>query len=75
MFTNNDAQDELLGALSAKQPKLVASAVTALKEIVRLYGTKTVQPKPILKSISKIFGHSDKNVRAEVSPTFLFFFC
>ncbi|CAB4441999.1 unnamed protein product [Rhizophagus irregularis] len=56
---------DVLGGLSAKQPKLVATTVSALKEIIRLYGTKTVNVKPILKTIPKIFAHTDKNVRSE----------
>ena len=34
---------------------------------IRQYGIKTVNPKPLLKIIPKLFGHTDKNVRAEVS--------
>ncbi|CAG8714523.1 7634_t:CDS:10, partial [Racocetra persica] len=55
----------VLGGLNAKQPKIVSTTVFALKEIIRLYGAKTVTVKPILKKLSKIFGHTDKNVRAE----------
>ncbi|CAG8735004.1 17874_t:CDS:2, partial [Funneliformis caledonium] len=55
----------VLAGLNAKQPKLVATAVHALKEIIRLYGAKTVNVKPILKTIPKIFAHTDKNVRSE----------
>lgn len=29
------------------------------------YGAKTVDPKPVLKSLPKLFTHADKNVRAE----------
>ncbi|CAG8557067.1 17160_t:CDS:10, partial [Dentiscutata erythropus] len=60
--------EDVLGGLNAKQPKIVATTVLALKEIIRhlvLYGAKTVNVKPILKTLSKIFGHTDKNVRAE----------
>ncbi|CAO1624883.1 unnamed protein product [Parajaminaea phylloscopi] len=56
---------DVLAGLSAKQPKLVAGAVTALTELVRGFGPKQVHPKTILKSLPQIFGHSDKNVRAE----------
>ncbi|CAG8566334.1 15597_t:CDS:2 [Funneliformis caledonium] len=55
----------VLAGLNAKQPKLVATAVHALKEIIRLYGAKTVNVKPILKTIPKIFAHTDKDVRSE----------
>nr|XP_031863914.1 uncharacterized protein CI109_000558 [Kwoniella shandongensis]KAA5530986.1 hypothetical protein CI109_000558 [Kwoniella shandongensis] len=57
---------DLLAGLNAKLPKAVAGAITVLKEIVESFG---IQPmgniKPLLKSLSKIFAHSDKNVRAE----------
>ncbi|KAF8582676.1 microtubule associated protein [Ramaria rubella] len=56
---------DLLPGLSAKQPKAVAGTVTALKELIRQFGTQTVPPPPILKALPKIFGHSDKTVRAE----------
>lgn len=32
---------------------------------ISAYGPKVVPPKMILKNLPKIFGHSDKNVRAE----------
>ncbi|KAJ7658718.1 armadillo-type protein [Mycena polygramma] len=56
---------DLLPGLSAKQPKTVAGCVLALKEILRLFGTQTTPPPPILKALPKIFSHSDKTVRAE----------
>ncbi|KAJ7063272.1 microtubule associated protein [Mycena amicta] len=57
--------NDILPGLSAKQPKAVAGCVVALKEIVRLFGVQTTPPPPILKALPKIFGHSDKTVRAE----------
>ncbi|KAG0164625.1 Microtubule-associated protein, microtubule dynamics during spindle orientation [Apophysomyces sp. BC1034] len=57
----------VLPGLGAKQPKLVTQVVVVLKEFVRQYGIKKVSPKPILKTIPKMFGHTDKNVRAEAS--------
>ncbi|MCO5585355.1 hypothetical protein L7F22_039288 [Adiantum nelumboides] len=50
---------------SAKQPKVVVTAVTALTQLVRDFGPKQVTLKPILKKLPDLFGHSDKNVRAE----------
>ena len=35
--------------------------------IYHAYGVKIVDPKPILKQLPKVFGHADKNVRAEAS--------
>lgn len=31
------------------------------------YGVKIIEPKPSLKALPKVFGHADKNVRAEAS--------
>ncbi|KAJ6630768.1 hypothetical protein B0H10DRAFT_2160163 [Mycena sp. CBHHK59/15] len=56
---------DILPGLGAKQPKTVAGCVLALKEIIRLFGTQTTPPPPILKALPKIFSHSDKTVRAE----------
>ncbi|CAO3632931.1 unnamed protein product [Cunninghamella echinulata] len=33
--------------------------------MIRQFGAKAVNPKPVVKSLSKLFGHTDKNVRAE----------
>lgn len=57
----------LLPEINNKQPKLVAAVISAIKEIIRLFGGKVINTKPILKHLSKMFGHSDKNVRAEAS--------
>ncbi|RDX56874.1 ARM repeat-containing protein [Lentinus brumalis] len=57
--------ENILPGLGAKQPKAVTGAVTALKEIVKSFGTSVVPPPPVLKALPKIFGHSDKTVRAE----------
>ncbi|KAK2466947.1 hypothetical protein APHAL10511_001205 [Amanita phalloides] len=57
--------NDILPGLSAKQPKTVAGCVSALKEIVHLFGIQVSPPPPILKSLPKIFSHNDKTVRAE----------
>jgi protein STU2 len=57
--------DELLPILSHKQPKIIAATLSALTAIYHAYGCKTVEPKPTLKLLPKVFGHADKNVRAE----------
>ncbi|KAK6844332.1 spindle pole body [Apiospora arundinis] len=59
--------EEILPALSAKQPKVIAAALAALTTIYHNYGCKTVDPKPVLKILPKAFGHADKNVRAEAT--------
>lgn len=57
--------EELLPFLSHKQPKVIAATLAALTAIYHNYGCKIVDPKPVLKSLPKVFGHADKNVRAE----------
>ena len=57
--------DELLPILSHKQPKIIAATLSCLREIYHAYGCKTVDPKPTLKLLPKVYGHADKNVRAE----------
>ncbi|KAG8968617.1 Microtubule-associated protein, microtubule dynamics during spindle orientation [Tulasnella sp. 419] len=56
---------DILPGLSAKQPKVVAGCVSALNEAFRAFGPKVIPPKDTLKSLPKIFGHTDKTVRAE----------
>ncbi|KAI9788351.1 MAG: Microtubule-associated protein, microtubule dynamics during spindle orientation [Peltula sp. TS41687] len=57
--------DELIPFLSHKQPKTIAATLNALTTIYHAYGCKTADPKPVLKALPKVFGHADKNVRAE----------
>ncbi|EED17434.1 spindle pole body component, putative [Talaromyces stipitatus ATCC 10500] len=57
--------EDLLPILSAKQPKSVAAGLNAITAIYHNYGCKIVDPKPVLKILPKVFGHADKNVRAE----------
>ncbi|KAJ9608129.1 hypothetical protein H2200_007117 [Cladophialophora chaetospira] len=57
--------EELLPALSHKQPKVIAATLTAITAIFHNFGIKIVEPKAVLKSLPKVFGHADKNVRAE----------
>ncbi|MCJ1354221.1 MAG: Microtubule-associated protein, microtubule dynamics during spindle orientation [Icmadophila ericetorum] len=59
--------EDLLPGLSNKQPKVVAATLAVLVTIYHNYGTKIVDPKPVLKALPKVFGHADKNVRAEAS--------
>jgi protein STU2 len=59
--------EDILPALSNKQPKVVAAALAALTSIFHNYGCKTADPKPVLKVLPKVFGHADKNVRAEAT--------
>jgi protein STU2 len=57
--------EELLPALSHKQPKVIAATLTAITAIFHNFGIKVVDPKAVLKALPKVFGHADKNVRAE----------
>jgi hypothetical protein len=66
--------DDLLPALSNKQPKVVAATLAALTTVYHEYGCKTVDPKPVLKILPKVFGHADKNVRAEATKLALEFY-
>ncbi|KAK4154785.1 armadillo-type protein [Chaetomidium leptoderma] len=59
--------EEILPVLSSKQPKVIAAALASLTQIYHNYGCKTADPKPVLKILPKVFGHADKNVRAEAT--------
>ncbi|KAI4258688.1 MAG: hypothetical protein LQ352_001114 [Teloschistes flavicans] len=56
---------DLLQCLDNKQPKIIAATLAAFTAIFHAYGIKIVDPKPVLKALPKVFGHADKNVRAE----------
>lgn len=57
--------EELLPILSHKQPKVIAATLDALAQIYHAYGCKTIEPKSVLKTLPKVYGHADKNVRAK----------
>ncbi|KAE8321826.1 armadillo-type protein [Aspergillus sergii] len=57
--------EEMLPGLSHKVPKVIAATLTGLRTIYHNFGCKIVDPKPVLKALPKVFGHADKNVRAE----------
>ncbi|KAL2128456.1 hypothetical protein VTI74DRAFT_9169 [Chaetomium olivicolor] len=59
--------EEIIPVLSNKVPKVVAAALAALTQIYHNYGCKIADPKPVLKIMPKVFGHADKNVRAEAT--------
>ncbi|KAI0196954.1 armadillo-type protein [Astrocystis sublimbata] len=59
--------EDILPAVSAKQPKVIAAALATLTTIYHNYGCKVADPKPVLKILPKAFGHADKNVRAEAT--------
>jgi hypothetical protein len=57
--------EEILPALSNKQPKVIAATLDALTQLYHAYGCKTIEPKTVLKALPKCYGHADKNVRAK----------
>lgn len=57
--------EELLPLMSHKLPKIVAATLGAFTSIYHAFGCTTVQPKPVLKILPKVYGHADKNVRSE----------
>jgi hypothetical protein len=57
--------EQLLPFLSHKLPKIIAATLTALTSMYTAFGARIVDPKPVLKQLPKLFGHADKNVRAE----------
>ncbi len=59
--------EELLPAISHKQPKVVAATLSTITAIFHNFGCKILDPKPALKILPKVFGHADKNVRAEAT--------
>ncbi|PGH28633.1 hypothetical protein GX50_08628 [[Emmonsia] crescens] len=59
--------EDLMAALSHKLPKVIAPALAALTAVFHNYGCKVIEPKPVLKALPKVFGHADKNVRAEAT--------
>ncbi|KAF9908102.1 Microtubule-associated protein, microtubule dynamics during spindle orientation [Linnemannia zychae] len=59
--------EDVLPGLDAKLPKLVATTTSVLTAIIRTYGIKGLNVKPLVKKLPPLFGHSDKNVRAEAN--------
>ena len=59
--------EELLPFFAHKQPKIIAAALGAVTAVFHAYGCKTVEPKSTVKLLPKVFGHADKNVRAEAT--------
>ncbi|KKK20091.1 putative spindle pole body component [Aspergillus rambellii] len=57
--------EEIIPLLSHKVPKVIAATLAGLTALYHNFGCKIVDPKPVLKALPKVFGHADKNVRAE----------
>ncbi|RMZ91643.1 hypothetical protein DV736_g1138, partial [Chaetothyriales sp. CBS 134916] len=69
LYVENDKPDllldDLLPALCHKQPKVAAASLAAVTAVYHSFGTRVVDPKPVLKQLPRAFGHADKNIRAE----------
>lgn len=48
-------------------PKLVAGCVNAVYQMVENFGCSVVPAKLVIPSLAKLFGHADRNVRAETT--------
>lgn len=59
--------EQLVPYFSHKMPKVIAATLTAVTAIYTAFGARTVDPKPVLKVLPGVFGHADKNVRAEAT--------
>ena len=59
-------QQELMGALEGKQPKLIQACLQLLSEILRLFGQTVLAIKPIIKEIQRLIEDRDKGVRDEM---------
>jgi len=53
--------------LNAKSPKLVSATISVLRDIFHTFGCKVANPRPVLKLLPPLFGHSDKIVRSEAT--------
>lgn len=59
--------EQIVPFFDHRLPKLVAGCVNAVFQIVESYGCNLATPKHIIPTLSKLFGHADKNVRAETT--------
>lgn len=57
--------EDILPHLAARLPKLVVGCVVALRTLVDEFGLGVISPKLLLPVLPKLFGHADRNVRAE----------
>lgn len=67
-FNSADAVlDVLTPYYENRLPKLVAGCVNAVYQMVENFGCTVVSAKLVIPSLSKLFGHADRNVRAETT--------
>ncbi|KCV70630.1 hypothetical protein H696_02987 [Fonticula alba] len=62
--TPDPVVQELLPFLDNRLPKLVAAVIAVLNDAALQFGTKTLNPRPLLACLEKIFAHSDPGVRS-----------
>lgn len=66
-----DSGDQVVEAivpyLDHRLPKLVASCVNALFQIVEQFGCGVAPPKSVIPKLPKLFAHADRTVRAETT--------
>ncbi|KAI3637761.1 hypothetical protein MIR68_004410 [Amoeboaphelidium protococcarum] len=55
----------IIEGTGSKQPKVVCACLAILNDIVKFYGSQTVDCKPIFKVLPQMFAHSDALVRNE----------
>uniref|UniRef100_A0A1Y1K5P3 TOG domain-containing protein n=1 Tax=Photinus pyralis TaxID=7054 RepID=A0A1Y1K5P3_PHOPY len=58
-------QEELIKGMDQKNPKIVAACITAVTAALKEFGSKIVNPKPLIKKIQTLFADRDKSVRDE----------
>lgn len=58
--------EKLIEAFSNKVPKAVAAALDCLLHAVGDFGPKVFDPKPLMKALPDLFGHSNAAVRTKV---------
>lgn len=71
VYIERDAPGKILElmipTLSVKSPKQVVATIKAVNEIYKEFGCAVIDPKLMIDHIPKMFGNSDKNVRAEAT--------
>eukprot|EP00698_Gefionella_okellyi_P019767 TRINITY_DN610_c0_g1_i1.p1 TRINITY_DN610_c0_g1~~TRINITY_DN610_c0_g1_i1.p1 ORF type:complete len:1892 (+),score=578.12 TRINITY_DN610_c0_g1_i1:41-5716(+) len=58
---------ECIKNFGQKNAKLAQFSLQAVKEALRAFGHKVINPKPILKELANSFDHTDKKVRDEAA--------
>lgn len=59
--------EQIVPFFDHRLPKLVAGCVSAVVAIVDAYGCNVASPQMIVPTFAKLFGHADRNVRAEAT--------